>query len=117
MVKKPKLSSGKRFKTLKNALAKKPGVTNAGALAASIGRKKFGAEKFSKLATKGKKAATSTVKMSSKPKRPGFGAVSQEAELGSAMKKVSTKSPMATKKTGTQKATDMLGRAMKGYKR
>lgn len=32
-----------------------PGVTNPGALAASIGRKKYGAAKFASLAAKGKK--------------------------------------------------------------
>lgn len=45
-MKKPKLGSGKRFANLKNSLANKPGVTNPGALAAAIGRKKFGAKKF-----------------------------------------------------------------------
>ena len=45
MAKKPKLGSGKRFSNL----AKRPGVTNPGALAASIGRKKYGKKKFQKL--------------------------------------------------------------------
>jgi hypothetical protein len=49
MAKKPKLGSGKRFKSLVNSLSKRPGVTNPGALAAYIGRKKFGAKKFNKL--------------------------------------------------------------------
>jgi len=51
---KPKLGSGKRFKQLANKLAKK-GATNPGALAAFIGRKKFGKKRFQKLAVKGKK--------------------------------------------------------------
>jgi hypothetical protein len=49
MAKKPKLGTGKRFKNLKNALAKKPGVTDPAALAAAIGRKKFGKKKFNAL--------------------------------------------------------------------
>ena len=49
MAKKPKLGSGKRFQNLKKQLAAKPGVTDPAALAAAIGRKKFGAKKFNKL--------------------------------------------------------------------
>lgn len=52
---KPKLGSGKRFAALKSKLAKEPGVTNPGALAASIGRKKFGAAKMAKMSAKGRK--------------------------------------------------------------
>lgn len=55
MVKKPKLGTGKRFSNLKASLSKKKGVKNPGALAAYIGRKKFGAKKFAKLSAKGKK--------------------------------------------------------------
>ena len=54
MAKKPKLGSGKRFAALKASLAKKPGITDPGALAAAIGRKKFGKKKFQKLAAKGR---------------------------------------------------------------
>lgn len=53
---KPKLGSGKRFKTLKGKLSRK-GVKNPGALAASIGRKKYGKAKFQKLAATGRKRA------------------------------------------------------------
>lgn len=53
-IKKLKLGTGKRFSTLKKTLSKKPGISNPGALAASIGRKKFGAKKFSKLAAAGR---------------------------------------------------------------
>lgn len=49
----PKLGSGARFKRLASSLAKKPGIKNPGALAASIGRKKFG-KKFQSLSSKGK---------------------------------------------------------------
>jgi hypothetical protein len=52
--KKPKLGSGKRFKQLTSKLAKK-GATNPKALAAWIGRKKYGKERFQKLSAKGKK--------------------------------------------------------------
>lgn len=51
----PKLGSGERFSRLKAKLSKRPGVTNPGALAAYIGRKKYGAEKMAKLSEHGKK--------------------------------------------------------------
>lgn len=46
---KPPLGSGSRFKALEAELADKPGVRNPAALAASIGRKKYGAKKFNSL--------------------------------------------------------------------
>jgi hypothetical protein len=51
---KPKLGTGARFKALKNKLSAK-GAINPAALAAWIGRKKYGKTKFQKLAAKGKK--------------------------------------------------------------
>lgn len=51
---KPKLGSGERFAALKNSIAKEPGVRDPGAVAASIGRKKYGAKKMSALATAGR---------------------------------------------------------------
>ncbi len=54
MPSKPKLGSGKRFDKLEKSLASK-GAENPGALAASIGRKKYGAEKMAKMAAKGRK--------------------------------------------------------------
>ena len=53
-VSKPKLGSGKRFKSLTKKLKKK-GAKNPKALAAYIGRKKYGKKKFQKLASKGKR--------------------------------------------------------------
>jgi hypothetical protein len=50
---KPKLGSGARFATLKGKLSKK-GIKDPAALAASIGRAKYGPKKFAKLASKGK---------------------------------------------------------------
>lgn len=50
---KPKLGSGARFKALKSKLSRQ-GVRDPAALAASIGRKKYGAARFNKLAAKGK---------------------------------------------------------------
>lgn len=47
----PKLGTGARFKKLSGQLAAK-GASDPGALAAYIGRKKFGASKFAKLAAK-----------------------------------------------------------------
>lgn len=52
---KAKLGSGARFAALKKKLASRPGVTNPGALAASIGRKKYGSKRFAKLSAGGKK--------------------------------------------------------------
>lgn len=51
---KAKLGSGARFKALEKKLAGK-GVRNPAAVAASIGRKKYGAKKFAQLSKKGKK--------------------------------------------------------------
>lgn len=54
MTRKPKLGSGKRFDQLTAALAKRPGVDNPAALAAYIGRKKYGAKRFAKLSQHGR---------------------------------------------------------------
>jgi hypothetical protein len=50
-----KLGSGVRFASLKAKLSKRPGVTDPGALAASIGRKKLGFHAFQKLAEHGRR--------------------------------------------------------------
>ncbi len=55
MADKPKLGTGARFKALKSQLAAR-GATDPGALAASIGRKKYGAKKFGSLAAKARQA-------------------------------------------------------------
>jgi hypothetical protein len=49
-----KPGGGGRFQKLKKELSKK-GVKDPGALAASIGRKKYGKEKFQQMAAKGRK--------------------------------------------------------------
>lgn len=49
----PKLGSGKRFKSLANKFAKK-GIDNPAALAASVGRAKYGNKKMTQLAERGK---------------------------------------------------------------
>lgn len=46
------LGQGGRFAALEKSLSGKKGITNPGALAASIGRKKYGAKKFSRLSHK-----------------------------------------------------------------
>lgn len=51
---KPKLGSGERFEQLSNKLESR-GAKSPDALAAFIGRKKYGKAKFQKLAAKGKK--------------------------------------------------------------
>jgi hypothetical protein len=55
MAKEPKLGSGKRFAKLEGKVEKEGySKESAKAIAASIGRKKYGAEKMSALAAKGK---------------------------------------------------------------
>ena len=44
---------GGRFKALEGKLERKKGVTNAGALAAYIGRRKYGAARMAKMAAAG----------------------------------------------------------------
>lgn len=51
---KPKLGSGARFKALESKLAGK-GIRDPGALAASIGRDKYGSEKMAAMAAHGRK--------------------------------------------------------------
>lgn len=52
--KKPKLGSGKRFSALKTSLKKK-GVKSPAALAAFIGRQKYGPKKLAKMSAAGRK--------------------------------------------------------------
>jgi len=54
-MKQPKLGTGKRFAMLTKSLASR-GAEDPKALAAFIGRKKYGAKKFAKLAAKGRAA-------------------------------------------------------------
>ncbi len=51
---KPKLGSGARFKVLTKKLSSK-GVRDPKALAAAIGRKKYGAKRFAALSAAGRK--------------------------------------------------------------
>lgn len=50
-----KLGTGARFEALKEKIAAKGDVRNPGAVAAAIGRKKYGKAKFQKLAAAGRK--------------------------------------------------------------
>ncbi len=54
MAKKAKLGSGKRFKKLAGELKRK-GAKDPDALAAAIGRKKYGSKKFAALGRHGKR--------------------------------------------------------------
>lgn len=54
---KAKLGSGARFKALKSKLGKRSGVKNPGALAAYIGRQKYGAKKMGAMASHGRSVA------------------------------------------------------------
>jgi hypothetical protein len=51
------LGSGRRFRALAGQLAKSSHVKNPQALAASIGRKKFGAKRMAELASRGRQRA------------------------------------------------------------
>lgn len=57
MPKKPPLGSGGRFRKLSDSIQSKEGVSkqSADAIAASIGRKKYGAKKMANMAAKGRK--------------------------------------------------------------
>lgn len=55
MKKKPALGSGNRFANLTKSIAKNSDIENPAAVAASIGRKKYGAKKMAKMAAAGKK--------------------------------------------------------------
>lgn len=50
-----KLGGGGRFAKLKASLAKRGDVRDPAAVAAAIGRKKYGAKKFAKLSTAARK--------------------------------------------------------------
>ena len=54
---KPKLGSGARFKSLEHELARRGGVKNPAALAASIGRAKYGEKKMAHLSAKGRRGS------------------------------------------------------------
>ncbi len=54
MAKKPPLGSGERFRALKESIAHEGGVENPGAVAAAIGRKKYGAKRMAKMAAAGR---------------------------------------------------------------
>lgn len=53
--KKAKLGTGTRFDILTEEIAKKGNVKNPAAVAASIGRKKYGSKKMAAMAAKGRK--------------------------------------------------------------
>lgn len=52
----PKLGSGKRFKAVA-ASARKSGARNPNAVAAAVGRKKYGAKRMAKMAAAGRRRA------------------------------------------------------------
>ena len=62
----PKLGSGKRFANLTKKLQGKKGVYDPAGLAASIGRKKFGAKKMQAMASAGKKKRSEKTKSNEK---------------------------------------------------
>ena len=74
MARKPKLGSGGRFKQLVEKLrvpkkGKKMSKKRADAIAASIGRKKYGKKKMAEMAAKGRKRKSAKKKSMGKKKR------------------------------------------------
>lgn len=55
MAKSMKLGGGGRFAALKAKIAKRGGIRNPGAVAAAIGRKKYGAKRMASMSAKGRK--------------------------------------------------------------
>jgi len=55
VMKRTKPGTGARFKSLVQKLKQKGGVTNPEAVAAAIGRKKYGSKKFQQMAIQGRK--------------------------------------------------------------
>lgn len=53
--KKPPLGSGARFRSLKKKIAAKGNVRDPAAVAAAIGRKKYGKKKMAQLSAQGRK--------------------------------------------------------------
>ena len=54
MAKKPPLGSGARFRSLEHELARRGGVKDPAAVAASIGRAKYGEKRMESMAEKGR---------------------------------------------------------------
>lgn len=63
---------GGRFASLKSKLSKQSGVTDPGALAATIGRKKYGAEKMSAWATKARKSTKGSPSFTTSELKSGY---------------------------------------------
>ena len=57
MAKSTKPGGGGRFAAMKAKLSGRKGVSDPGALAASIGRQKYGKREFQRMATAGRKAS------------------------------------------------------------
>ena len=53
----PRLGSGERFARLERQIATKGGVRNPAAVAAAVGRKKFGKKRFQELSSAGRRRA------------------------------------------------------------
>jgi len=57
MAKSMKVGGGGRFAAMKRKLSHRKGVKNPGALAAYIGRRKYGAKRMARMAKRGKRRA------------------------------------------------------------
>ena len=72
MGKSMKLGGGGRFEKLSKELASQPGVTNPDALAAAIGRKKYGASKMAGWAAKGRNSTKGSPSFTGSELKSGF---------------------------------------------
>lgn len=68
MAGKPKLGSGQRFAALEKSIASRGNVRNPAAVAASIGRKKWGKKKMASMAAKGRSRAAASRKSGGRKK-------------------------------------------------
>jgi hypothetical protein len=68
---KPKLGSGERFAALKKKVAA-GGARNPGAVAASIGRKKYGAVKMANMSAAGRRSAHGSGPFSASEQKQGY---------------------------------------------
>ena len=91
MAKSMRPGGGGSFAKLKGELAQKPGISNPGALAASIGRKKFSKDQFQKMASKGKERATAESKGEKKPALPNFKPLAKSPGLSEALSSATSK--------------------------
>ena len=90
MGKSMKPGGGGKFAALESKLAGKPGIKNPAAVAASIGRKKFGGEQMAEMSARGMERAAAGRKGEVKPPLPKVKPLKEEGDgLAETIKKAS----------------------------